>query len=345
MTRSESVQTTMSRTDSAVNTSNSASEAPSLTPATSNTDAASFSTDATPKQESRGRSSDRLRHVRSSIGSYNENVLSGSVKRKPRRKTTDGANRTVSGETLVEGSSQSAQEQIIQESERALNADWTLGAMPGDDLKLSDEEESGVKRRRSMRLDILEEASKMMEKTSSVLGKRGRGTVDASMEQLKGVKGTKRTSPWPKEPETPSFEGPMTKKARFSEAAVQQEPTPPPKLERKLVKKPTKRWLSQGLYVGQDRDFDARLTESKNKAKKASNGQASDRRRSVLPLPMFAGERVIENGRSFRLPFDIFSPLPPGQPKPEEWKKTHKSRFQPALLHKAALTQLHQTSS
>ena len=85
----------------------------------------------------------------------------------------------------------------------------------------------------------------------------------------------------------------------------------------------TKVWLSQGLYIGQDRNFDARLTETKNKLK--HNGEVADRQRSILPMPMFAGHRTLEMGRDFRLPFNVFSPLPPGQPKPEEWKRTRKS--------------------
>ena len=326
MGRSGSVQSSVSRTNSATTVSNTNSEAPSLTPATSNTDAASFSTEATPKQAPSGRSSERLRHVRSSIGSYNENVLAGSTKRRPRRQTVDGATRTISGETLVEGSSNSAQEQLLQETEQALNRDWTLGAMPGDNLQLPLKEDSGAKRRRSTRLDILNKAAEMMDKTSTVLGKRGRETVDAGMEKLKSLSGNKRSSLRPRESEVPSFEGPMTKKARFSEPAPTKESTPPSKMERKLIKKPTKRWLSQGLYVGQDKDFNPRLTEAKNKLKKAAKPKGIERQRSILPLPMFAGQRAIENGRSFRLPFDIFCPLPPGQPKPEEWKKTHKSK-------------------
>jgi len=325
VTRAESVPSTSSNFDSTPNISNDNSVAPSLTPATSNTDAASVSTDVTPKHESTSRSSDRLRHSRSSIGSYNERVLAGSAKRKSRRKTTDDTNRTVSGETLVEAST-SAQEQLIQESEQALNRDWKLGALPGDDLRLSVKEETGLKRRRSTRLDILDKASELVEKTSNVLGKRGREAVDAGVEKLKALKGDKRTSLRPREPEASSFEGPLTKKARFSETPLREEPSTPLRSERKAAKRPTKRWLSQGLYVGQDRDFDARLTESKNKAKKESKTEVNDRKRAVLPLPMFAGQRVIENGRTFRLPFDIFNPLPPGQPKPEEWKKTHKSR-------------------
>ncbi|MCJ1296364.1 hypothetical protein MMC34_007930 [Xylographa carneopallida] len=94
-----------------------------------------------------------------------------------------------------------------------------------------------------------------------------------------------------------------------------------------IVRPNIKRWLLQGLYVGQERDFDPRLTESKNKLKRASAGERLDRPGSILPLPMFAGQRTLEIGRNFQLPFDVFSPLSPGQPKPEEWRKTQKNVF------------------
>ena len=35
----------------------------------------------------------------------------------------------------------------------------------------------------------------------------------------------------------------------------------------------------------------------------------------------------MKQGRDFKLPFDVFSPLPAGQPKPDEWKKVNKNLF------------------
>jgi histone-lysine N-methyltransferase ASH1L len=120
--------------------------------------------------------------------------------------------------------------------------------------------------------------------------------------------------------------GTETKKRRVSKSALHSsKPTPEAQSTvRKplLVYKP-KRWLSHGLYAGQDRYFDPRLTEAKNRVKHADRN-ANDRRK-LFPLPMFAGERLLQTGRDFKLPFDIFSPLPPGQPKPDEWRKTNKS--------------------
>jgi histone-lysine N-methyltransferase ASH1L len=48
---------------------------------------------------------------------------------------------------------------------------------------------------------------------------------------------------------------------------------------------------------------------------------------------MFKGARLLKNGRDYQLPFDIFSPLPPGQPKPDEWRKTNKSEHCVGIPH------------
>ena len=300
----------------------------SSTPPTSNTDAASISTDATGNSEIRKSSLERVRRVRTSVGSYNENVLSGSVKRSGSRNSTLAGSRTVSGETLVEGSDE-ARRQLVRQSIQLLDLDWKVDAMPGDEIKATEAQE-GLNQRKSMRMSLLERASGVMGKTNSVLGKRGREAMEAGKEKLQGLKGGRRASLRPRgaaAKATPSFEGPVAKKTRLSEALDVKAASPPPELKRKASIKPkVKRWLSQGLYVGQDRDFDPRLTEAKNKLKKAASAQPPAKQRSILPLPMFAGQRTLELGRNFRLPFDVFSPLPPGQPKPDEWRKTRKSK-------------------
>lgn len=126
--------------------------------------------------------------------------------------------------------------------------------------------------------------------------------------------------------ETPSFEGPVTKRLRLANELEDSRSVSTARPVRKPSIRPVKRWLSQGLYVGQDPDFDPRLTTAKNKLKKANTKHDVLQRRSVLPMPMFAGQRILETGRDYKLPFDLFSPLPGGQPKPDEWKKTHKSK-------------------
>ncbi|KAA8614933.1 protein containing SET domain [Pyrenophora tritici-repentis] len=101
------------------------------------------------------------------------------------------------------------------------------------------------------------------------------------------------------------------------------------KSEDKIFARPkSKVWLKQGLYVGQDRDFDPRLSESQNRAKKRTKKPRED---NVLPLPIFACERLLNEDprhvfRDFKLPFDTYSPLP-RKVKVDGWVKLNKNRF------------------
>lgn len=102
--------------------------------------------------------------------------------------------------------------------------------------------------------------------------------------------------------------------------------------QKQYLKPKTKAWLKQGLYVGQHRDFDARLSETQNRAKKRARKQ---RERDVLPLPMFAGGRMLDEDphhvyRHFKLPFDTYNPLP-RKVKVDGWVKLSKSMV--SILH------------
>lgn len=190
-------------------------------------------------------------------------------------------------------------------------------------------------RRRSSRLVLLEKTNEMVGKASPVPGKRSRGAMLKGKDRLKVI--NRRASLRPRDvvcekaaPSTrpPSTaDGPVLKKRRVSEgdAVVPKKSSDTSAIDDTRPPKRTtqKKWLSHGLYAGQDRYFDPRLTEEKNRLKFGK--QNAEDRKKAFPLPMFAGERLIEDGRDFKLPFDIFSPLPPGQPKPDEWRKTNKS--------------------
>lgn len=332
ITRQESIESAFSRV-AARKSSQDLSTTPSLTTATSLTDTSGDLTDSSAKGDDYKRSSARSR---TSIGSYNENILSAKQSRSARKQAADRGNRTSLGETLVDSDEKTSRERLLQESVQALNEDWNIGAMAGDDLRLSTKDEDGAKRRRSTRLDIMDRASSIVEKTATVLGKRGRGTVEAGVEKIHAFKADNKTAGLrPKEPERPSFESPSRKRARFSEVDVSnQQSAEFGKREHKGNKRPIKPWVAQGLYVGQHRKDDARLTETKNKERKASNNRPEAGERVNMPMPMWLGDKIIEMGRDFKLPFDVFSPLPPGQPKPDEWKKTQKSTSSrdPALM-------------
>lgn len=118
-----------------------------------------------------------------------------------------------------------------------------------------------------------------------------------------------------------------------SEAQPEAEEVPePPKEETPTVvprQRRSKKWLDKGLYAGQPAPLDRTTGLSAAEKKKLAQLpelKPSEKANKSLPLPMFAGLRLLINGRDFKLPFDVCNPLPPGQPKPDEWRKMTKSK-------------------
>ncbi|PTB70399.1 SET domain-containing protein, partial [Trichoderma citrinoviride] len=122
---------------------------------------------------------------------------------------------------------------------------------------------------------------------------------------------------------------PARKKARVEEEAeikveeVSVEPVAQPKKRR------VKKYLNKGLYAGQEMPQD--ITRGLTAAEKKQLAQLPElmprRENKVMPTPIFTGFRILLTGRDFKLPFHVCNPLPPGQPKPDEWKKMTKNRF------------------
>ena len=327
MTRSPSASTLSCITVCDIACDTSSAVLSTTTPPTSNADDASHaSTDATIKPEATSwfETTSCARHVE------RDSNRSGSMDyRRDRPQTSDeGGSRTVSGETLVDRGD-GAEQQLVQDSIQILDLDWNVDSMPGDDMKKGRPAEQ-LKRRRSTRLEVLERATSVVNATSTALGKRGRDAMNAGREKLHAIKLDRRASLRPRGSAAQGeegFERPLKKRARLGDDNLAIAPAVVSTSPRKASSKPrVKRWLSQGLYLGQDRDFDPRLTDTKNKLKRASRASEVTIENKVLPLPMFGGQRLLDFGRHFKLPFQVFSPLPPGQPKPEEWKKTQKSR-------------------
>ncbi len=98
--------------------------------------------------------------------------------------------------------------------------------------------------------------------------------------------------------------------------------------EKVYLKPKTKTWLKQGLFVGQHREFNPRLSESQNRTKRRSKAVPESR---VLPLPLFTCDRLLNEDpqhvfRDYKLPFDTYNPLP-RKVKVEGWTKLGKSEL------------------
>lgn len=182
--------------------------------------------------------------------------------------------------------------------------------------------------RRSGRFGLMDKASDLVGRASSILGKRTRGLGDKDLGRRSSLR-PRNIAPSKDEAPPSTASEPASKKRRVSEsdlskpqdqdASEPEEPAVPasPRPRRKI-------WLSHGLYTGQEpSDSPPKQRRSKN-SKKTGTGPMH---RTILPMPMFKGARLLKTGRDYQLPFDIFSPLPPGQPKPDEWRKTNKSEW------------------
>lgn len=196
-------------------------------------------------------------------------------------------------------------------------------------VKTTPKGDSGGSVRRSTRLSIVGKASDLLERANSVLGKRSRELREKGKEIGRRASLRPRTVAPLKEDAPAPVPEPPAKKRRVSESdlsKLREEETKTPSEEPAAPAPPPrykpKRWLSHGLYTGQEpSNSPPKQRRSKNSAK-TSTGPSQ---RRLMPMPMFTGARIVQNGRDYVLPFDIFSPLPPGQPKPDEWRKTNKS--------------------
>lgn len=85
-----------------------------------------------------------------------------------------------------------------------------------------------------------------------------------------------------------------------------------------------KKFLTQGLYVGQHRNFDPKLSEAKNRKRLQELGIPEENR--ALPLPMFLGEEMLKQDEDYKLPYEILNPLR-FEEHPRDWSKLNKSKI------------------
>ncbi|OCK89843.1 SET domain-containing protein, partial [Cenococcum geophilum 1.58] len=310
------------------------------TPPTSQDDSASILSDAIKADASTDTQQAKLeqeqdqsarrtsRRSRSSVSTYNVQILAGTAIHTPTKylekhtKNVMRQEQAVSGNTFVNGSVDT-KDRLLGEGAEKLDSEWVDETLTG---QLGNETEGRLKRRKSSRVDLLKEVTRnAMASASSSLGKRGRGVLESGMDRLQALRkdtGSSRR----RESESTIRVEPPAKRTRLSIASMPELHTEAEKAQ-DTARPKVNRWQTQGLYLGQHRDFDARFTESKNQNKGNSAAMGENK---ILPLPMFAGEKLLllpyKEARDFKLPFDVFSPLP-RKAKPEDWKKTSKNLF------------------
>ncbi|TVY62754.1 Histone-lysine N-methyltransferase ash1 [Lachnellula suecica] len=119
-----------------------------------------------------------------------------------------------------------------------------------------------------------------------------------------------------------------SRKRRKTEQAAEEAKSEEVKLpeKKKPAGKKEKTWLQKGLYAGQESKTNLDWFHDYS-GEKAKDSLPQYKPTGLMPLPMWHGQRLLHTGRDFKLPFDVCSPLPPGQAKPENWKKTSTNRF------------------
>ncbi|KAL9615989.1 MAG: hypothetical protein Q9160_009088 [Pyrenula sp. 1 TL-2023] len=242
--------------------------------------------------------------------------------------TTPRLDKFPSLESLVpEPSTLSSRRAVADEQTRAERIAKIKQSAADRLAKIQDAESRAT--RRSSRVSVIEKAGDAIsDLTATVLGKRTQEAIEKGKDALEELKRraslrSRGTDSHTISGKTSNVEEPPAKKRRLEEQEEEESNLPKPK-----PRKPKhKRFLNAGLYTGQSRHFDGRLTTSKNKRKALQQDHPPEKENPILPLPMFAGERLLNAGRDFRLPFSIFSPLPAGQPKPDEWRKVNKNVF------------------
>lgn len=130
--------------------------------------------------------------------------------------------------------------------------------------------------------------------------------------------------------EAPETEARRAKDAKAKPTSEEQEVAESPEPVVNARKRRVKKYLDKGLYAGQEapKDVTKGLTPNEKKAlSQFPQLKSSGRVNKMMPEPMFNGLRTLISGRDFKLPFHVCNPLPPGQPKPDEWKKMTKSMY------------------
>ena len=333
------------------------------TPSESATDASSQAS-ATPQPKSPVRSrSKRVSSVKARKSTSKEELIEPAT---ARAATATEKQRNISGETLVayDQAVVATETTLLKESIDALDMTWNMSvhfqepsnaedsessstitvAVDEPTLEIKAEQQAAKRVKKEAKDNKWEARRRSAEKNASRRSGRASTLLNKASEVVSAVKSTvlgKRKNDAATIPEEDVE--PDLKKVRVSTSSSVSAPARSDDKSLSTTNRAMKsrgakdkKWLTSGLYAGQTRAFDPKLNESKNKRKSttATDLTISDaaatlppKENTLLPLPMFAGDRLLTQGRDFKLPFDIFSPLPPGHPKPDEYRKVNKNVF------------------
>lgn len=282
-------------------------------------DAAPSAETPTPEQAS-SESRRPARSSRKSVTTYNVQILAGTAIHTPTKYLEKHHKNVVHGSLEAIIKTEAPPTKRKYQKRKSVAADGSDQA----EEQLASESTQAARRRTSSRVtDLRKEVLRNM----SGVGEAVSNTLSGGKALLQG--GLRRSASAPQLKSSKSKSA--TNSLKRSRAAVEESDSLPDSEPQEIAKPKTKVWLKQGLYVGQDRDFDPRLSESQNRAKKRAKKSKESKGTNALPLPVFATDRLLNEDpkhvfRDFKLPFDTYHPLP-RKVKVDGWVKLNKSRF------------------
>ncbi|EOA81247.1 uncharacterized protein SETTUDRAFT_122803 [Exserohilum turcica Et28A] len=257
------------------------------------------------------------RSSRKSVTTYNVQILAGTAIHTPTKYLEKHHKNVVHGslESIIKHETPPAKRKYQKRKSIASAASAQI------EQQLAAETSQSARRRTSSRVTDLR---KEVLRNISGVGEAVTNTLSGGKALLQGGLRRSASAPQLKSAQARSSTGSLKR----SRAAVEDSEAPQSAEPPEVAKSKPKVWLKQGLYVGQDRDFDPRLSESQNRAKKRAK---KSKERNVLPLPIFATDRLLNEDpklvyRDFKLPFDTYHPLP-RKIKVDGWVKLNKNRF------------------
>ncbi|KAJ4413271.1 hypothetical protein N0V91_000246 [Didymella pomorum] len=261
------------------------------------------------------------RSSRKSVVTYNVQILAGTAIHTPTKYLEKHHTNVLHGslEELAPRSNDTPAKKRTPKVRASIN-----GVVDSADEQLAVEAAQAARRRTSSRgTDLRKEALRNLTGVGEALANSfagGKSLVQKALRRTASDSNLKST--------TSSASQASSRRPRTATDTPDEDDTDDTSEQKEYLKPKTKAWLKQGLYVGQYRDFDARLSETQNRAKKRAKKQKEN---DVLPLPMFAGGRMLEEDprhvhRHFKLPFDTYNPLP-RKVKVDGWVKLSKNRF------------------
>lgn len=320
-----------------------------LTATTSLTDTATPSAESTPG---------RGRRARASAPIYNLARLSGTASHGKRRANGDVvdsksslrrqslANQSANGSPMSTRQTRPSNK-VVREGIDALDLQWSLSKL--ESPRTRRKTHTAPQPTRLVTRRSASEAVTALSNKVSALGKRIRKPSEKALEnvprELRKLQDTKefshiddkpvRYTVWSNgkyvDPNAPAE--PPAKKAKtvepLAEASENAEAASEPITH--MRKRRPKKYLDKGLYAGQEKPLDPVKCLSPAEKKKWAllpELHSTGRINTVMPAPVFNGLRLLVHGRDFKLPYNVCHPSPPGQPKPDEWKKMTRSKSQ-----------------